>query len=117
MRFLCFRITGKLLKKNCGEEEGKKKILKIFKCVDKKKVDEIQACTVGSLDVLRSLAESNEGRVTLLPKMCCLAHVTSECTSNKLSGLQCEDKSINPKEHIEQVLRALQEGLLNLFDV
>ena len=98
------------MKKSCGEEEGRKKALKIFQCVNKQKVDEIQACSVGSLDVLKQLSESDEDKATLTAKMCCLAHATAACTGARLEGVTCTDPSLNPKAHIEGVLRSLQEG-------
>ena len=107
-------IIGKLLKNNCGEKEGKQKMLKIFQCVKQENVNAIQACTVGSLDVLKQLSESNEAKATLLPKMCCLSHVSAQCTSSKLSSVKCADPSLNPKEHIEKALRALQEDAMEI---
>ena len=102
------------MKKNCGDEAGRKNILNILQCVNKEKMDQVQACTVGSLDVLKKLSESNEAKATLLPKMCCLAHVSGDCAKSRLSGITCADPSTNPKKHIEEILGALQKDAMEI---
>lgn len=71
-----------------------------------------QSCAVGSLDAITKLSESNDNRATLLPKICCLAHVSAECARAKLAGITCEDPTIDPKAHFEEVLASLSKDAM-----
>jgi len=105
---------GKLLKKNCGDAEGKKMALRIIKCTNEEQIKKMQTCAVGSLDAVQQLAESSDTRGVLLPKMCCLSHVTAECVREKLGDIKCADPDVNIKEHFNEVLATVSKDAMEI---
>lgn len=111
---LTTQSIGKLLKKNCGDAEGKKIALKLLQCATPERVKKGQTCAVGSLDAIEKLSQSTESKAVLIPKMCCLAHVSADCARQKLGEIQCADPSIKPLEHFEEALNVLSKDAMEL---
>jgi len=108
---------GKLLKKNCGDAEGKKHALKLFQCANsqgKDKVKETQKCVVGSLDSIQKLSSSGESKPQLVAKMCCLAHVAADCAREKIGTVTCPDPTIKPLDHFEEAMQSLSKDTMEL---
>jgi len=105
---------GKLLKKNCGDAEGKKTALKLLSCATPDRVKEGQQCAVGTLDAIQKLSESAANKTSLIPKVCCLAHVSSDCARQKLGKITCPDPTIKPIEHFEESMNALTRDTMDL---
>lgn len=88
--------------------------LKLLQCATAEKIKEGQKCAVGSLDAIEQLAQSSETRATLIPKMCCLAHVAADCARAKLGDVTCPDPTIKPIEYFEEAMNALSKDTLEL---
>ena len=108
------KSIGNLIKKNCADAEGKKNALKLLKCASVDKIKKGQTCAVGSMDAIEKLSKSDEGRAALLPKICCLAHVSAECGRKKLADVVCEDPTIDPKAHFEEMLATLSKDAMEI---
>lgn len=70
--------------------------LQVLRCVSEENVRSVQQCAIGSFDVISQLADSNENRATILPKVCCLTHVAANCAVKKLAGITCDSANTTP---------------------
>jgi len=106
--------VSKLLKKNCGDAEGKKIALKVLQCTTPEAVKSGQTCAVGSLDTIEKLSKSTDKKEKLIPKLCCLAHVTTDCVRRKVGDIKCEDKSVDVNAHMEEIINSMSKDALDI---
>lgn len=91
-------------------------------CANKdNKLNEAKTCAMGSLDVIQKLSQSTETKSQLIPKVCCLAHVTNQCANKKLEGIKCNVKNkdgtseeVVVSKHFQEIMDALSKDALEL---
>jgi len=105
---------GKLIKKNCGDEAGKKNALKLVECAKEQNLAKGHKCAIGSLDALQKISESGDTKAAILPKVCCLAHVSTDCIREKLSKIQCSDPTVKPLEHFEEIMGTISKDAMDI---
>jgi len=108
------KSIGEILKEHCGTPEAQKKLLSVIQCVPENKLTEIRAASAGTLQQLQKLANSADDKATLLPKVCCLSHVSVQATSQRLEGVQCPGSTITPQQHFEQLFKSLNRDAMEL---
>lgn len=105
---------GKLIKKNCGDDAGKKHALKLLECAKEHNLQKDHKCAIGSLDVLQKISQSGDSKVVMLPKICCLSHVSTDCIRQKLNKIQCADPTVKPLEHFEEVMATISKDAMDI---
>lgn len=88
--------------------------MKLLQCATPERVKNGQTCAVGSLDAIEKLGQSTDNKSVLIPKMCCLAHISADCARQKLGEIKCEDPTIKPLEHFEEALNVLSKDAMEL---
>lgn len=78
------------------------------------KLNEVKAASAGSIMQLQKLANSADDKATLLPKVCCLTHVSVQATSERLAGVQCPGSTVTPQQHFEQLFKSLNRDAMEI---
>lgn len=98
---------------SCGGDEEKQKLLKIFNCLNQGgKTAKVNACSIGTRNVLDKLAETREDQ-SATAAFCCLSLLNEDCLAKRMSQFSCEDASVKLGEHIDLASGPLHSDVLS----
>ena len=102
------------MEKSCGGEEEKRKILKLYECLNKKgeTTAKINACSIGTRNVLEQLADTREDQ-SATAAFCCLSLLNEDCIATRMNQLNCEDSSMKLRENLDLVSGPLHSDVLS----
>lgn len=105
------KSIGKVLKKHCGDKEGRDESLRVLACAPDNTVVKAKKCTTQTLNMLDYMGGSEVSSKDVIPMACCMAHMTTECIREQIEST-CTNLSVS--DYFDNLVSSISKDVMEL---